>query len=132
MVGTMPAGFDEPTYGWLQDFASRNLGCDKTRMSYALLDGGRHVFTGCDRSTEYLVIRGPEAEVLGGYGTHTYFLPSPANSAVFAMNCPRERVTLARITPTSYGVDGCGMRGSYVAVMSQTGYEWVANGSSGR
>lgn len=123
--GPVPPGHDPEAYGALEFFAARNMNCPQEQLAYESFSNERHLFKGCSRDMEMIMLSGADAQALG-YG-NGFVLPSPANVYAKERQCDVRTTSIERVDHRTVIVDGCGARTTYLMACGRGGCTWVAN-----
>lgn len=123
--GPVPPGQDREVYGALEYFASRNMNCPQEQLVYESFSNQRHLFKGCSRDMEMIMLTGADAQALGY--AKGFVLPSPANVYAKERKCDVRTTSLERVDHRTAIVDGCGARTTYLMACGTGGCTWIAN-----
>lgn len=123
--GPVPPGQDPEVYGALEFFAARNMNCPQEQLAYESFSNQRHLFKGCSRNMEMIMLTGSDAQALGYM--RGFVLPSPANVYAMERKCDLRKTSLERVDPRTAIVDGCGTRTTYLMTCGLGACTWLAN-----
>jgi hypothetical protein len=116
----VPPGMPESEWGALRRSAAMNLHCEQEALVYESLPEGRHLFRGCKRELEVMVL--DEEHAKGGQHT---VAPSPANLFARVTGCKLRETRVLRGDDGSFSVAGCGRKTTYVQQCEVT-CKWTA------
>jgi hypothetical protein len=95
---------NERRYKSLVSMAEADTKC--TTLKYEYLQNDVHRMSGCNTHADY-ILRCPG-------GPMCSWVAAPFKQASFDMKCPEEQLTSTKLSDTSFGIEGCGPRATYV------------------
>lgn len=120
-AGPKPANVEQQPFNQLWYFAGEQLQCPAKQLGYEQFGEGRHLFKGCGKQIEMVLIRSHGS--MSGY----YARAAAANRFSKEVGCELGSTHEDAIDEITHVVDGCGQRITYVFDCGAINCTWVAN-----
>lgn len=105
----------------LETNASHSLRCPRDRIAYTPFAEGRHLFRGCGREIELVLV----TEARGPAGAeHGSAIAAASNVFARETGCPLRETSLAVLDADTESVTGCGKSVTYVHTCDETTCRW--------